>query len=121
MAVGLLCALRDAEIAVPRDVTVAGFDDIEIAQYTSPALSTVHVDAYQLGERALRSLVALIQSPSSRQSGHEILPTTLVLRSSCGSPRALMVESPRDGHRNGATVKRPKTRVAHRVARRDIQ
>jgi LacI family transcriptional regulator len=121
MAVGLLCALRDAEIVVPRDVTVAGFDDIEIARYMSPALTTVHVDAYQLGERAFRSLIQLIKSPSSRQPGHEILPTTLVLRSSCDSPRALAARQPGNGHLIGASAKQPKTRATRRAAGRHVQ
>ena len=121
MAVGLLCALRDAQIAVPRDVTVAGFDDIEIARYMSPALTTVHVDAYQLGERAFRSLIELIQSPSRRRPGHEILPTTLVLRSSCDAPRAAAGKQPKNGHRNGVTATQPKARVTRRVAGGHVQ
>jgi hypothetical protein len=54
MALGLLSALRDAGIDVPREMAVTGFDDIAIAQYLSPPLTTVRVDAYELGARAVQ-------------------------------------------------------------------
>ena len=52
MAVGALSALRDAGVRVPEDVALAGFDDIPIAQYLTPPLSSVHVAIDELGRRA---------------------------------------------------------------------
>lgn len=81
MAIGLLGALRDARIPVPEDLAVAGFDDIPIAQYLSPALTTVRVDAYALGQRA----VQLWMRPDAGNGvRRESLATRLVVRGSCG-------------------------------------
>jgi len=99
MAVGALSALRDAGVRVPEDVALAGFDDIPIAQYLTPPLSSVHVAIDELGRRATelairatkRRLVAEngeLESgnrPSRRRPKLETLRTTLVVRSSCGA------------------------------------
>ena len=78
MAVGALGALREAGVRVPHDVALAGFDDIPIARYVTPHLTTVSVDIAQLGRRAFDLLM-------SDYEGHEVLPATLVIRESCGS------------------------------------
>lgn len=87
MAIGLLSALHDRGIRVPGDMAVAGFDDIAMAQYLSPSLTTVRVDAYELGERAFRSVLAAIRSPTPSRRSHEVLTTTLVVRHSSGADR----------------------------------
>lgn len=81
MAIGLLGALRDARIHVPEDLAVAGFDDIPIAQYLSPALTTVRVDAYALGQRAVQ---LWMQPDASNGVRRESLETRLIVRGSCG-------------------------------------
>jgi LacI family transcriptional regulator len=86
MAIGLLSALGNAGVEVPRDMAVAGFDDITIARYLRPPLTTAHVDAFELGERAVRLLVTSIRMPDSGVVSHETLPVTFVVRQSCGSP-----------------------------------
>lgn len=85
MAIGLLSALRQTGINVPADIAVAGFDDIAITQYLNPPLTTVHVDAYELGEHAVRLLISAARSVTASRPIHEVLPTRLVVRSSCGS------------------------------------
>jgi len=82
MAVGVLGALQDAAIKVPTDMAVAAFDDIPLARYLTPPLTTVHVDMLALGQRAVQLLTGPrpIQGPR-----REVLPTTLVVRASCGS------------------------------------
>ena len=92
MAVGVLGALREAGAHVPLDVAVAGFDDIAIARHLTPPLTTVHVDAYQLGERALQRLLRRDAGEPAPGRSHEVLPTWLVVRASCGG-------SPSDGRR----------------------
>jgi LacI family transcriptional regulator len=64
---------------VPGDVAVAGFDDIVIARYITPALTTARVDVHGLGERAVNLLL------SSRDTAGETLPVPLVVRRSCGA------------------------------------
>ena len=87
MAIGLLSALRDAAVAVPGDMAVTGFDDIAIAQYLSPPLTTVHVDAYELGARAVEHWMAYAKNGNGKKHRAEVIPTTLVVRRSCGSTR----------------------------------
>jgi LacI family transcriptional regulator len=85
MAVGLVSALALRRIQIPRDLAVVGFDDIAIARYLSPPLTTVHVDAYELGARAVRLLISSLRSDGPPESTHEVLPAPLVVRDSCGS------------------------------------
>jgi LacI family transcriptional regulator len=82
MALGFMSALGQAGIRIPEDVALAGFDDIEISRYLNPPLTTAHVDAHQLGARAVRLLISNMQTAGSAAPGHEVLPATLVVRSS---------------------------------------
>lgn len=88
MAIGLLAAFQEAGVRVPRDVAVAGFDDIPIARFTTPALSTVRVPIAELGSRATRRLLQMISRSNVLAVRHDTLPTTLIVRDSCGSSRA---------------------------------
>jgi LacI family transcriptional regulator len=85
MAIGALSALREAGIRVPEDVAVAGFDDIPIARYMSPPRTSVHVAISELGERATRTLLHAVEEKNRHEKQQETLPTTLVIRQSCGS------------------------------------
>jgi LacI family transcriptional regulator len=84
MAIGLIGALASMGIDVPRTLAVAGFDDVAIARYLTPPLTTAHVDAYRLGEEAVRLLLA---SDASNGAPPEsvVLPCPLVVRDSCGA------------------------------------
>jgi LacI family transcriptional regulator len=86
MAVGALAALAAAGVAVPEAMAVAGFDDIPIARYVNPPLTTVRVDIAELGRRAFALLVDAITDPS-REPRRELVDTTLVIRASCGAQR----------------------------------
>jgi DNA-binding LacI/PurR family transcriptional regulator len=79
MAAGALRVLSDAGRAVPADVAVVGFDDLDIAAQTEPPLTTVHQSIQALGKEMARMLIALIagERPTSI-----ILPTRLVRRGS---------------------------------------
>lgn len=87
MAIGALSALRDAGVRVPADMAVAGFDDIPIARYTSPPLTSVHVPIAELGARAVARLLSTAGG-NGLAPPREVLPTTLVVRASCGAPLA---------------------------------
>jgi LacI family transcriptional regulator len=82
MAIGALSALREDGVAVPHDVAVAGFDDIPIARYVSPPLSSVHVPIAELGERAMELLLGAVTEPADDAGRRVVLPTTLVIRKS---------------------------------------
>jgi LacI family transcriptional regulator len=84
MAIGALSALRDAGVDVPREIAVAGFDDIPIARHMSPPLSSVHVPIAELGQRATRRLIDALARPEQYEPRREILRTNVVIRASCG-------------------------------------
>jgi len=85
MAIGVLFALRRAGVRVPEEIAVAGFDDIPIARFASPPLSTVRLDIRTLGERALARLLAEVSGEGASHAAREVLPIRLVLRESTGS------------------------------------
>lgn len=85
MAIGVLRALSAHGIRVPEDVAVTGFDDIFPASLCDPPLTTVHQPIRLLGERACERLIERIEDRSLRRK-LEVLPTELVIRSSCGCP-----------------------------------
>jgi LacI family transcriptional regulator, galactose operon repressor len=84
MAFGALSAFRELGLDVPRDVAVAGFDDIPMARYVNPGLTSVHVDFAELGQRATDRLLAALRD-TPHQPRRETVPTTLVVRRSCGA------------------------------------
>jgi len=86
MAIGAMSALREAGLRIPEDMAVAGFDDIPIARYTSPPLTSVHVSIAELGGRAVETLLHAMVHKGAHTRRHQRLATTLVVRQSCGSP-----------------------------------
>ena len=93
MAVGVLSALREMDIAVPASVAVVGFDDIPIARFLNPPLTTVRVGIAALGERAAALLLRDVaeRPPPRRVPRRDILPTVVVVRASCGAACASSV------------------------------
>ena len=85
MAVGVISALRDAGVSIPDQMAVAGFDDIAMARFTSPPLTSVRVNTALLGERAVELLLRARRLGASAPRHHEVLPTSLAIRSSCGA------------------------------------
>jgi LacI family transcriptional regulator len=85
MALGVLSALQEAGLRVPEEMAVTGFDDIPIARFLTPPLTTVRLAIADLGGLAVRRLLAAIAEGEDRERRHETLPTTLVVRESCGA------------------------------------
>ena len=85
MAVGCLSAFKDAGLRVPQDIAVAGFDDIPIARYVNPALTTVRVRIVDLGRSALEQLADLLESPEPLPASAQTLGCEIVVRDSCGA------------------------------------
>jgi LacI family transcriptional regulator len=83
MAVGVLASLTAAGIKVPEAVSVVGFDDIPIARYVAPPLTTMRVDIAELGRRAFALLLNSIIHPRAHAARHERVATTLIVRGSC--------------------------------------
>jgi LacI family transcriptional regulator len=84
MAAGCLFALREAGVRVPQDIALAGFDDIPIAHFVSPPLTTVRVRIADLGARALGRLAAIIEDSAAERDQMQMVDTELVVRQSCG-------------------------------------
>ena len=93
MAIGVLQAFAKAGVRVPEDVAVVGFDDIFPGSLYDPPLTTVHQPMRLLGERACTRLLDRIARPGLRPRV-EMLPTELVLRSSCGCPPGTVTRRP---------------------------
>jgi len=87
MAIGVLSALWQAGRRVPEDVAVVSCDDIPLAEYLIPPLTTVHVPLAETGIRAVELLLASI-SGEQVPDGPDLLPVELVVRESCGAARA---------------------------------
>jgi LacI family transcriptional regulator len=85
MAIGALSAFRAAGLRVPEEIAVAGFDDIPMARFVDPPLSSVHFDISALGASATARLLDAMSRPESHAVSRGILPTTLVVRRSCGA------------------------------------
>jgi LacI family transcriptional regulator len=83
MAVGALAALAEASVAVPGEMSVAGFDDIPIARYVTPPLTTIRVDIADLGRRAFGLLLDAMETPSAPAPRRDCIKTSLVARGSC--------------------------------------
>lgn len=81
-AIGVVQVLHETGLSIPGDLEVVGFDDIEAASYTHPALTTVRQNAAGMGRLAAELLVTLIDSPEENRTLHYVLPTELVVRSS---------------------------------------
>jgi LacI family transcriptional regulator len=93
MAIGVLRALSRAGIRVPEEVAVTGFDDIFPGSLCDPPLTTIHQPMRLLGERACDRLLGRIADPALRPVV-DLLPTELVLRSSCGCPPGTFIRRP---------------------------
>lgn len=88
MAIGALSGFRDAGVRVPEAMALVGFDDIPIARFLDPPLTTVKVPIAELGRRGLQLLISEqpVHTPAR-------LETSLVVRRSCGAERK---KNPRD-------------------------
>jgi LacI family transcriptional regulator len=80
MAIGFIEAMHECSIRVPEEVSVVGFDDIAIAQYMQPALTTVGYSRFAWGQQAAKQLIDYIAYGTPIQSGR--IPVTLIERES---------------------------------------
>ncbi|MFS4579769.1 LacI family DNA-binding transcriptional regulator [Phaeobacter sp. C3_T13_0] len=82
LAVGAIAKAQELGLRVPEDISVTGFDDIEIAKISSPALTTVHVPHRRMGKEAANILIGLVNATQTQSS--VLIETSLVMRTSLG-------------------------------------
>lgn len=88
IALGALLAIREVGLRCPEDVSLIGFDDLDLAETTNPSLSSVSQSGYQLGTTAARILLERLEGDKS-PAKHLVLETTMKLRHSVGPPPAV--------------------------------
>jgi len=93
MAAGALCAIHEAGLRVPQDLSLVSFDDLPLASILTPPLTTVHQPLHELGMAAADLLLNRLESPDEHQPSHVRLPTHLVVRESSGVLSASRTQS----------------------------
>jgi LacI family transcriptional regulator len=84
-AIGVMRESHDAGISIPHDLSVVGFDDIRLAQFVLPPLTTVQMSQSELARLAFNALLAEVERETPSPNGTEyVLKTSLVLRKSTG-------------------------------------
>lgn len=74
MAVGAYQALYQAGLKIPQDMAIVGYDDIELARYMTPPLTTIHQPKDELGELAIDVLIHRIAEPGLQQQRLQLTP-----------------------------------------------
>jgi DNA-binding LacI/PurR family transcriptional regulator len=95
-AIGVMAALLEAGRTVPDDVSVVGYDDIRLASYVRPRLTTVRQSTGDLGRRAAALLYEAI-SGTRTTPVHEVLPVDVVIRESSAAPALIAKRGRRRG------------------------
>jgi len=116
VAEGALKALAERGVTVPERIAVTGFDNLERSPYLSPPLTTVHQPVIDLAHRATRSLFRSLEGSAAPLA--ETLPSTLVLRRSCGCLPSQEPALP--PQKDEPTPPRPSRAIAHIMQRREL-
>lgn len=107
MAYGVLRAAEERNLSVPKDIALVGFDDDAPSAHVLPPLTTVRQPSFEMGREAIRILLALLAESADADSGADaspshpapvspqriVLPTTLIVRASCGAAEFGAAES----------------------------
>ncbi|MCS0437073.1 substrate-binding domain-containing protein [Vibrio diabolicus] len=89
MAMGVINAANELNIKVPEQISIIGYDDIHIAKFMSPSLTTIHQPKYRLGQAAVETLVRKLDDKSTEAQVVQLEPTLVerksvkILKSSC--------------------------------------
>ncbi len=81
LAMGALAALYQKGLSAPEDMTVVGFDNSDIAEYTCPPLTSVHIPGVEMGQLGIQALMTLIRNPHHSPI-QKVLPTSINMRAS---------------------------------------
>ncbi|GGE57142.1 ribose utilization transcriptional repressor RbsR [Priestia taiwanensis] len=81
LAIGVYRAASEVGVCIPEQLSLIGYDDIELASYMSPPLTTIHQPIYEIGKLAAETLIHRIMNPEEAAKNH-LVKTRLVVRSS---------------------------------------
>lgn len=84
IAIGALRAIHTCGLQVPRDISVIGYDDIEMAAYTIPSLTTIAQPAYRIGQLAIKKICDILEGGVEMNGSSVYLECPLILRESTG-------------------------------------
>lgn len=82
LAIGAVDAIKDAGLRVPEDISVIGFDNIEIAKYVTPKLTTIRQNCQEIGKAAVDILIEQINKKEKLKI-NKVIPVELIERESC--------------------------------------
>jgi len=83
MALGCYRVVKSFGLKIPDDIGIAGFDDIFIAEFLSPRLTTVHVPISDIGKTAAGVLLEKMKNQNGKEFRHIKISTGLVIKESC--------------------------------------
>jgi LacI family repressor for deo operon, udp, cdd, tsx, nupC, and nupG len=84
LAIGAMVEAKERRLKIPQDLSVVGFDDMEISAYYDPPLTTVAVPAYAMGKMAAKILIENIRGELPAPQ-HHVLEANLIVRGSTGN------------------------------------
>jgi len=90
LAIGAMAAIRERGLSIPHDIAIVGFDDLPIAAYACPPLTTVRNPPIRQGQLAAEMLIRLMRRETVAEP-HLVAETELVVRQSCGASPAGLV------------------------------
>ncbi len=82
MAIRAMAAIQDKGMKIPDEISIAGFDDIDMSQQIHPPLTTVRVEKEEMGKIGVRRLIQRMKN-SNKRAEKITVPTELVVRKSC--------------------------------------
>lgn len=86
VAIGVIDAARQLGVSIPKELSVVGFDDIQMASWHSFRLTTVHMGTVAIAEQAAQRLVERIQHADGPKR-HDLFPASLTVRGTTAEPR----------------------------------
>ena len=93
-AIGVQHALFEANLRVPDDFSLIGFDDIHLAEYTIPPLTTVRMSCHELATMAIDKLLSRLKPPKDSEEVLTMISTHLIVRQTTGLPRNTVQDLP---------------------------
>lgn len=82
VSMGILRCLNKNGVKVPDQLSLISIDNVELAEFTSPPLTTINVDTWQMGSTAVQTLIQHVKNPNMAAT-QTLMPTSLVIRESC--------------------------------------